>query len=118
VLTGWRSGFPALTIDGRPVDVIEGKMASGPRVKLYFDKQTGLLVRQARYADTAVGTVRTHVIYSDYRTVPGVGVKLPFQWEVTWVDGQSTIKLASVQANAVIDAARFGKPTPPPPTGQ
>jgi hypothetical protein len=43
----------------------EGKMADGSRVKLHFDKETGLLVRQARYADTAVGTVRTHVIYTD-----------------------------------------------------
>jgi hypothetical protein len=112
-LTGWRSGFPELTIDGRSVDVIEGKTAGGSRVKLYFDKQTGLLVRQARYANTAVGTVRTHVIYSDYRPIPGLGVRVPFTWQVTWVDGQSTIKLTSVQPNAVIDAAKFGKPTPP-----
>jgi hypothetical protein len=111
VFTDWRAGFPALTLDGRAVDVIEGKTAGGSRVKLYFDKQSGLLARQVRYVDTAVGTVPTHVIYSDYRTV--AGVKIPFQWQVTWVDGQSTIKLTSVQPNAPIDAARFGKPTAP-----
>lgn len=111
VLTGWRAGFPALTIDGRAVDVIDGKTPGGVRVKLYFDKQTGLLVRQTRFTDTAVGTVATHVIYSDYR--PVAGVKIPFQWQVTWVDGQSTIKLTSVQPNAAVDAARFAKPAPP-----
>jgi hypothetical protein len=29
-------------------------MPGGVRVKLYFDKQTGLLVRQARFTDTPV----------------------------------------------------------------
>jgi len=45
--------------------------------------------------------------------VPGLDVKIPFTWQMTWVDGQSTIKVASVQPNAAIDAARFGKPAPP-----
>jgi hypothetical protein len=109
-LTDWRAGFPAITIDNRPVDVIEGKL-NGARVKFYFDKQTGLLVRQARYTETAVGTVTTHVIYSDYR--PVAGVKMPFHWEVTWVDGQAKINLTSVQPNAAIDASKFAKPAPP-----
>jgi hypothetical protein len=110
-LTDWRGGFPTISIDDRPVDVIEGKAGGGARVKLYFDKQSGLLVRQARFANTAVGTVATHVVYSDYRAV--AGVKIPYQWQTTWVDGQSTIKLTSVQPNAAIDAARFAKPSPP-----
>ena len=88
-------------------------MADSTRVKLYFDKASGLLVRQTRYAPTAVGTVPTHVVYSDYRPLPGVGVKLPFNWQVTWVDGQSTINLTSVQPNVPIDAAKFAKPAPP-----
>jgi hypothetical protein len=68
-------------------------------------------VRQVRYVDTAVGTVTTHTTYSDYR--PVAGVKVPFEWQLTWVDGQSTIKLTSVQPNTTLDAARFAKPTPP-----
>jgi photosynthetic reaction center cytochrome c subunit len=111
VLTEWRAGFPPVSLDGHPADVIDGKMPGGVRVKLFFDKQTGLLVRQTRFTDTVVGTIATHVIYSDYRTV--AGVKIPFEWQVTWVDGQSTIKLASVQPNVAIDAARFAKPSPP-----
>jgi hypothetical protein len=71
---------------------------------------SGLLVRQTRYAVTAVGTVPLHVTYSDYRDVPGVAVKMPFTFQMTWVDGQYTVNLASVQPNAPIDAARFAKP--------
>ena len=114
LLTDWRVDFPAVSIDDHPVQVVQGSMADRTRVKLYFDKTSGLLVRQTRYAPTAVGTVPTHVIYSDYRPLPDVGVKLPFTWQVTWVDGQSTINVTSVQPNAPIDAAKFAKPAPSP----
>ena len=112
-LTNWRADFPAVTIDDQPVQVVQGSMADGTRVKLYFDRASGLLVRQTRFAPTAVGTIPTHIVYSDYRPLPGASVKIPFSWQVTWVDGQSTINLTSVQPNVPIDAAKFAKPTPP-----
>jgi len=108
-LTGWRADFPAVTIDDKPVFVVQGTTDRVP-VKLYFDKMSGLLVRQTRYAPTAVGTVPLHVTYSNYRDVPGVGVKMPFTFQMTWVDGQYTVNLESVQPNVPIDAARFAKP--------
>ena len=112
-LTDWRTGFPRLSIDDRPVDVIEGKTPGGAGVKLYFDKETGFLVRSVRYSTTAVGTVPIAVIYSDYRDVPGLGVKMPFTWQVTWTNGRGTYNITSLQPNVAIDAARFGRPTPP-----
>jgi len=112
MLTDWRGGYAPVTINGKAADVIDGKMPGGARIKLYFDKTTGLLVRQARFTDTKVGTVTTHVIYSDYR--PVAGVKIPFNYQVTWVDGQSTVQLTSVQPNVNIDAAKFAKPAAPP----
>ncbi len=109
MLTGWRADFPPVTIDDKPVFVIQGTLDRVP-VKLYFDRASGLLVRQTRYAPTAVGTVPSHVTYSDYREVPGTGVKIPYTFQYTWVDGQYTVNLESVQPNATIDAARFAKP--------
>jgi hypothetical protein len=113
VLTDWRTGFPPVTIDGRELDVIDGQIPGGSRIKLYFDKQTGFLMRYVRYSVTAVGTVPIHVVYSDYRDVPGMGVKIPYSWETTWTDGQSIYKIDSIQPNVAIDAARFAKPSPP-----
>ena len=110
MLTNWRVDFPAVTIDDKPVQVVQGSMPDRTVVKLYFDRASGLLVRQTRYAPTAVGTVPSHVTYSDYRDVPGAGVKVPFTFQMTWVDGQYTINLTSVQANATIEATRFTKP--------
>jgi len=114
--SNWHGGFPAITINDKPVQVIEGTTAGGSSIKLYFDKDTGLLVRQVRYNNTVIGLTPTHVEYSDYRVVSGV--KVPFHWTVTWVDGQSTTDLSMLQANVPIDGARFAKPAPavPKPT--
>jgi photosynthetic reaction center cytochrome c subunit len=111
VLTNLRGGFPEATIDGRDVYVVEGLTASRTRVKLFFDKQTGLLVRNVRFIPTPVGTVPVQVDYGDYRDI--AGVKLPYQWTMTWTNGQSTAKFTELQANVPIDDARFAQPTPP-----
>jgi photosynthetic reaction center cytochrome c subunit len=112
VLTDWRTGFPPLTIDDLPVDVVEGRTPARGRVKLYFDRKTALLVRSVRYSRTVVGTVPITVVYSEYRDVPGVGVKLPYKWEVIWTNGRGTYNITSLQPNVTIDAARFGRPAP------
>ena len=107
----WRTGFPSVSIDDRPVEVIQNAARGNTGAKLYFDSESGLLVRQVHFVDTAVGVIPTQVDYSDYRTV--AGVKVPFRRVVTWTDGRSTIELSQVQPNARIDAAQFAKPAPP-----
>jgi photosynthetic reaction center cytochrome c subunit len=106
-LSKWHAGFPPVTINDRAVQVVEGTAAGGTHVKLFFDKESGLLVRQARFIDTAVGLIPLRVDYSDYRAVSGV--KMPFKWTLTWVDGQSTTELTDVQPNAPVAAGKFAK---------
>src|SRR6266852_9902165 len=106
-LTGLRVGFPTTTIDDREVQVVQAT-AGASRVKLFFDKQTGLLTRIVRYSKTMVGPVPTQIDYSDYREV--AGVKMPFQWRLTWTDGQSMFSLDQVQPNVAIDPAKFARP--------
>jgi len=110
-LDGWLVGFPETTIDDHNVQVVRGITASGSRVKLFFDKKSGLLVRLVRYTDTVVGIVPTQIDYSDYQEV--AGVQMPFHWTVTWTSGQSTTELSAVQGNVPIEAAKFGKPAAP-----
>jgi photosynthetic reaction center cytochrome c subunit len=110
-LRNWRAGFPATSIGDTDVDVVEGATATGARVKLYFDRKSGLLVRQVRFTDTVVGLVPTQIDYSDYREV--AGVKMPFQWTTTWTDGQSTTELSEIRANVTIDPQKFGRPAEP-----
>ena len=104
------------SIDDKDVVVVQGT-ANGGRssVKLYFDQQSGLLVRQVSFADTIIGRVPIQVDYSDYRDVPRAGVKLPFHVITTWTDGRSDVLLTSAETNVAIDAAKFNQPSPPAP---
>ena len=106
-------------IDDKDVIVVQGTATGGrSSLKFYFDMQSGLLVRQVRFADTMIGRVPTQVDYSDYRDVAGAGVKLPFHVITTWTDGRSDVVLTSAQTNIAIDAAKFNQPAPPSPPKQ
>jgi outer membrane lipoprotein-sorting protein len=107
----WR--VSATSIDDKLVRVVQGSNPRQPPVNFYFDNASGLLVRQLRYMDTAVGRVPTQVDYSNYKDV--AGVKIPFKWVVTWTNGQGIAELTDVQANPTIPATRFARPNPAPP---
>jgi hypothetical protein len=108
----WVVGFP-FTIDDRDVNVVQGTSAGGTIVKLYFDKQSSLLVRMVRYTELPIGFISTQTDFSDYRNV--AGVKMPFKWTLTWVDGRSIFEMNQVNANVPIDATKFARPAPPGP---
>jgi hypothetical protein len=91
------------------VEVVQGR---GPRnllVTLYFDKQSGLLVREIRFGRTPIGRVPSQVDYSDYRDVDGI--KFPFQYKFSWLDGRDNYQLTDVKVNVPIEDSRFGKPS-------
>ena len=107
-LTGWR-GAARQSIGDRDFLVVQG---SGPRAflaTLYFDPKTNLLARLVRYTPSAIGRLPTQVDYADYRDV--AGIKFPFEYKFSWLDGRYTAKLTDVKTNVAVDAARFGKPS-------
>jgi hypothetical protein len=108
----WRVGLPT-TIDDQDVDVVQGNTADGVIVTLYFDQKTGLLTRSIRYTDSPVGKLPVQVDYADYRDVNGV--KMPFKYTQTGLDGRDTFELTQIRANANVEASRFNKPAPVPP---
>jgi len=107
MLREWRVGPPS-AIDDRDAMLVQGTFDGRYPVNLYFDDESGLLVRSVRFSDSPVGLAPTEVDYADYREVSGV--KVPFKMIVTWLDGRSTIQLTEVQANVAIDAAKFARP--------
>jgi hypothetical protein len=110
IASQWRVGLPAV-IDEREVQVVQGTGAGGATVSLYFDAETGLLSRQIRYVTSPVGRIPIQYDYADYREVGGV--KLPFKWTMTWLDGRDTVELTEVRVNAPVGAARFNRPAAP-----
>jgi hypothetical protein len=52
--------------------------------------------------------VLTQTDYADYRDVNGI--KFPFSYKFSWLDGRFSATLKEVKVNAPIEDARFGKP--------
>ena len=82
--------------------------AGQPRGRLYFDQQSGLLVRLIRYSDSPLGLNPLRIDYADYRAVDGV--QIPFRWTMARPAGRFTIQLTSVEQNIAIDDGKFAKP--------
>ena len=98
----------AETIDGVPCNVLTATAPGRPPVRFYFAKESGLLVRLVRYAETPIGRNPTQVDYADYRDVGGA--KVPFRWSISRPSGRFTIQIAEAQANVTIDEGRFARP--------
>ena len=109
-LSNWRVGV-GTTINDRDVQVVQGTSTGGALATLFFDDESGLLVRQLRYVDSPVGRMPTQIDYADYREV--AGVQLPFRWTLTWLDGRENFQLNEVRPNVPVDAAAFSRPAPP-----
>jgi hypothetical protein len=107
-LAGWR-GAARQSIGDRDFIVVQGTGPRGLLASLYFDPRTSLLARVVRYTPSAIGRIPTQIDYADYREVDGV--KYPFEYRFSWLDGRYTAKLSDVKTNVQVDAAKFGKPS-------
>ena len=99
----------------RPGSSGQRSAGRGPRgilATLYFDQETGLLLRMVRYSRSPIGRVPTQVDYGDYRDVGGI--KMPFRMIFAWMDGRDAIQLSEIRTNVPIDDAKFRPPARPP----
>jgi len=99
-------------IGDREAYVVSGVRQGQPPVKLYFDEQSGLLMRLVRYAESPLGLDPTQIDYSDYRDADGV--QTPLRSTLSRSGERSTIQLNEVLENVVIDGANFTKPASSP----
>lgn len=95
-------------IGGREVYLVRATTQNGKRERLYFDKQTGLLVRRFASSPTIIGAYPFQVDYSDYRAFDGVQIPMTVQWSIPGrVWGR---KISEVTQNTGIDDAKFAAP--------
>jgi photosynthetic reaction center cytochrome c subunit len=90
---------------------VAGQREGKTPLRLYFDAQSGLLVRLVRYGETPFGRLPTQIDYADYREVGEV--KMPFRWTLARPGGRFTIQLSEVKQNVPVDDAKFVKPPAP-----
>ncbi len=100
-------------IDGHDTYMVEASAEGHPPLHLYLDKETGLLLRLVRYAQSPLGLNPTQIDYADYRDADGV--KVPFRWTQSRPGNHFTIKVEELQQNVPVDDAKFAPPPPPPP---
>ena len=103
-------------IDGHDTYLVVGLKEGQPPLRLYFDKDSGLLLRLVRYAETALGRNPTQIDYADYRQANGL--KIPFRWTLSRPGNQFTIQVEQLQENVPVDDAKFSPPPEPPPAAQ
>ena len=103
------STLPEIKVNGKPALGVKAVNRGHPDLKLYFDKQTHLLVKLERQAREAGVSVKKEYVYSDHKSFEGV--KLPTR-EVISLSGQQFTELSSATYKFVSkpDAKEFGKP--------
>ncbi len=98
------------SINGTNVLAVQGSNPGGQLpIRLYFDEESGMLVRMVHWRRTAVGAIPTRVDFEDFR--PVAGVQMPFLWTRTWTNNQVVMQMKEIRPNAPVDASRFAQPT-------
>jgi photosynthetic reaction center cytochrome c subunit len=105
--------MPGEKIDGHDTYLVVGRNEDQPPLRLYLDKESGLLLRLVRYVETPLGRLPTQIDYADYRAADGV--KVPFRWTLARPGNRFTIQIDSTQQNVAVDESKFTPPPPPPP---
>ncbi len=109
-----RELYPKMTVKGKEsvnghdAYVLEATPPEGAAETMYFDADSGLLVRTARETEGPNGKFTLDVTFDDYREVDGI--KLPFVLHFSLGDFAFVIKLSEVKHNLPIDDAKFDKP--------
>jgi len=110
-------------VNDRDAYVVFGRPQGDSPERLYFDTQTGLLLRRARVLPTPLGNIPLNTDYADYRDT-GSGVKFPYLITMdpanadTVLTAVATMRVTKVQDNAPVDNSKFAKPAPKPAAAQ
>jgi hypothetical protein len=116
-----REAFPNLTVTGREkiaerdAIVLTSKVSDTRIERLYFDAQTGLLLRILAITQTLLAPIPEQTDFDDYREVDGI--KLPFTIRQSYVDPWVgwTRKYTEIKHNVAVDDAKFNPPPAPAP---
>ena len=102
-------------VNGRDVYLVVGIPQGDKPESLYFDTQTGLLLRKQTALPTPIGDSPYQVDFDDYRDT-GSGVKVPFLIHMspstprTELAPEATLRVSTVKDNAPIEDSKFVKP--------
>ena len=105
-------------LNDRDVYIIDGTTTDNRRMRLYFDANTGLLLRRTTTMPTIVGIIPDQIELEDYRDADGL--KFPFTLRAATLEvgnPTSTRTFTEVKLNVPVDESKFNMPEPPKPAG-
>lgn len=82
----------------------------GSPMKAWFDAETFLLLKTSGVRVTDQGEAEITTEFSDFREVPGAGLKMPHQMKQMLPVGEIIMRFNDIKANVDIDDAKFAKP--------
>jgi photosynthetic reaction center cytochrome c subunit len=100
--------MPPENIGDRQTYVVAGINAEEIDAKLFFDKDSGYLLRILRYTKTPLGQSPTQIDNDDYRDQDGL--KVPFRKTISRPNSRIAIRIDEVKFNVPVDNARFAFP--------
>ena len=108
--------FPGLVVVGkekvgeREAYVVVSQVTDSRKEKLYFDTETGLLLRILSITQTLLAPLPEQTDFDDYREVDGV--RLPFTIRQSYVDPWVgwTRKYTEIKHNVAVDDTKFNMP--------
>jgi hypothetical protein len=109
-----REIYPHIILKGkdkvgdRDAWILEVTPADGSPDNLYFDAQSGLLLRQKGERESPNGKAQIQTDLEDYHDIDGI--KLPFTIRQTSDMGTFIIQITEVHHNVPVDDAKFAKP--------
>jgi photosynthetic reaction center cytochrome c subunit len=95
-------------VDGKATYLVSAKGKDTPSLSLYFEQESGLLVRLIRYAETPLGLNPTEIDYANFRVADGV--RIPFRWTLARPNGRFTIQIDAVKQNVPVEEGQFVTP--------
>lgn len=98
-------------IGDRDAYVVLATRGENDTERLYFDVETGLLLRRTTYLRTIVGVIPEQTDFEDYRDVDGV--KMPLTIRVSPIDAGNPYvvrKFTEIKLNVPVDESKFNKP--------
>jgi hypothetical protein len=108
--------FPKMTFGGkdkindREVVILRGALPDKRRIRLFFDAESGLLLRKVIYNNTIVGPDPVQFDFEDYKDVDGVKVAFTVRISYTEPGFSGTRKFTEIKHNVAVDEAKFSVP--------
>ena len=97
-------------VAGRNAYVLESMLNPGTKQKLYFDTETGLLLRKVVLTETVLAPIPEQFDFEDYREVQGLKIPFTIRYSAADTYDSSLRKFSEIKLNVPVEDSVFKMP--------